>query len=48
MVVRLKVEKAFGFASAQVLDFADLYAGKRAATLSRKHPRDLFDVDGLC
>jgi hypothetical protein len=26
------------------LDFADLYAGKLAAALSRQHPRDLFDV----
>lgn len=38
------VEDAFGFASAQVLSFADLYAGKLAAALSRQHPRDLFDV----
>ncbi|MFJ1260740.1 nucleotidyl transferase AbiEii/AbiGii toxin family protein [Cupriavidus sp. CuC1] len=44
MVVRPKVEEAFGFASMQVLDFADLYAGKLAAALSRQHPRDLFDV----
>lgn len=44
MVVRLRVEEAFGFASAQVLDFADLYAGKPAAALSRQHPRDLSDV----
>lgn len=44
MVVRPRVEEAFGFASAQVLDFADLYAGKLAAALSRQHPRDLFDV----
>jgi predicted nucleotidyltransferase component of viral defense system len=44
MVVRPKVEEAFGFASVQVLDFADLYAGKLAAALSRQHPRDLFDV----
>jgi len=44
MVVRPKVEEAFGFASAQVLDFSDLYAGKLAAALSRQHPRDLFDV----
>ncbi|WP_101674418.1 nucleotidyl transferase AbiEii/AbiGii toxin family protein [Alloalcanivorax mobilis] len=44
MVVRPAVEEAFGFASAQVLDFADLYAGKLAAALSRQHPRDLFDV----
>lgn len=44
MVVRPRVEEAFGFASMQVLDFADLYAGKLAAALSRQHPRDLFDV----
>uniref|UniRef100_UPI003565A4DE nucleotidyl transferase AbiEii/AbiGii toxin family protein n=1 Tax=Halomonas sp. TaxID=1486246 RepID=UPI003565A4DE len=47
MVVRPKVEEAFGFASVQVLDFADLYAGKLAAALSRQHPRDLFDVGQL-
>ena len=44
MDVRPMVEEAFGFASAQVLSFADLYAGKLAAALSRQHPRDLFDV----
>ncbi len=44
MIVRPKVEEAFGFAEVQVLDFADLYAGKLAAALSRQHPRDLFDV----
>lgn len=44
MDVRPVVEEAFGFASAQVLSFADLYAGKLAAALSRQHPRDLFDV----
>jgi len=33
MVVRSRVEEAFGFASVQVLDFADLYAGKLAAAL---------------
>ncbi|MEJ0099373.1 MAG: nucleotidyl transferase AbiEii/AbiGii toxin family protein [Pseudomonadota bacterium] len=38
------VERAFGFAEMQVLDFADLYAGKLAAALSRQHPRDLFDL----
>jgi hypothetical protein len=27
MVVRPKMEEAFGFVPAQVLDFADLYAG---------------------
>ncbi len=44
MVVRPRVEEAFGFASVQVLNFADLYAGKLAAALSRQHPRDLFDI----
>lgn len=44
MVVRPRVEEAFGFASVQVLAFADLYAGKLAASLSRQHPRDLFDI----
>ncbi|MBD3894684.1 nucleotidyl transferase AbiEii/AbiGii toxin family protein [Halomonas sp. ML-15] len=44
MRVRPKVEEAFGFASVQVLDFADLYAGKLSAALSRQHPRDLFDI----
>ncbi|MCZ4323225.1 nucleotidyl transferase AbiEii/AbiGii toxin family protein [Pseudomonas anguilliseptica] len=44
MTVQPQVEEAFGFASAQVLDFADLYAGKMAAALSRQHPRDLFDI----
>jgi len=39
---RLSVD--IGFAEVQVLDFADLYAGKLAAALSRQHPRDLFDV----
>jgi predicted nucleotidyltransferase component of viral defense system len=47
MVVRPRVEEAFGFASVQVLNFADLYAGKLAAALSRQHPRDLFDVGSL-
>lgn len=47
MVVQPEVEQAFGFASTQVLDFADLYAGKLAAALSRQHPRDLFDIGFL-
>lgn len=38
------VERRFGSARMQVLDFRDLYAGKLAAALSRQHPRDLFDV----
>nr|WP_322941035.1 nucleotidyl transferase AbiEii/AbiGii toxin family protein [Pseudomonas sp. s4] len=44
MIVQPQVQEAFGFASIQVLDFADLYAGKMAAALSRQHPRDLFDI----
>ena len=44
MTVQPRVQAEFGFAQMQVLDFADLYAGKLAATLSRQHPRDLFDV----
>lgn len=44
MAVQQQVQEAFGFASIQVLDFADLYAGKMAAALSRQHPRDLFDI----
>lgn len=47
MTVRPMVEEAFGFASAQVVHFADLYAGKLAAALSRQNPRDLFDVQLL-
>lgn len=38
------VEQRFGSARVQVLHFADLYAGKIAAALSRQHPRDWFDV----
>ncbi|MDP1931609.1 MAG: nucleotidyl transferase AbiEii/AbiGii toxin family protein [Gammaproteobacteria bacterium] len=47
MTVRPMVEEAFGFASAQVVHFADLYAGKMAAALSRQNPRDLFDIQLL-
>jgi predicted nucleotidyltransferase component of viral defense system len=47
MTVQLSVERAFGFVEMQVLDFADLYAGKLAAALSRQHPRDLFDIQPL-
>lgn len=47
MHVSHQVEDAFGFATAQVLDFADLYAGKMAAALSRQHPRDLFDLGAM-
>lgn len=44
MDVTPAVERHFGSAQMQVLDFNDLYAGKLAAALSRQHPRDLFDV----
>lgn len=44
MTVQPAVEAEFGFAQAQVLHFADLYAGKLAAALSRQHPRDVFDM----
>lgn len=44
MDLRPAVERKFGSAQVQVLHFADLYAGKLAAALSRQHPRDWFDV----
>lgn len=44
MDLRPGVERQFGSAQVQVLHFADLYAGKLAAALSRQHPRDWFDV----
>ena len=47
LTVQPSVERAFGFVEMQVLDFADLYAGKLAAALSRQHPRDLFDIQPL-
>lgn len=47
MRVRPGVEQTFGFVEIQVLDFADLYAGKLSAALSRQHPRDLFDMQPL-
>ncbi|HSD16220.1 MAG TPA: nucleotidyl transferase AbiEii/AbiGii toxin family protein [Thermomonas sp.] len=47
MDLRPSVERKFGSAQVQVLDFADLYGGKLAATLSRQHPRDLFDIGVL-
>lgn len=40
-------EEAFGFAEMPVLSFADVYAGKAVAALSRQHPRDLFDIHRL-
>lgn len=47
MRVSSRVEDQFGFAEMQVLNFADLYAGKIMAALDRQHPRDLFDVRDL-
>lgn len=47
MDLRPSVERQFGSAQIQVLSFADLYAGKLAAALSRQHPRDLFDIGVL-
>jgi hypothetical protein len=47
MRIQPSVEREFGFAEMQVLDHADLYAGKMAAALSRQHPRDLFDMGRL-
>lgn len=41
------VEEQFGFASIQVVSFADLYAGKLVAALALQHPRHLFDVRDL-
>ncbi len=38
------VETEFGYASMQVVSFADLYAGKIVAALDRQHPRDFFDI----
>jgi predicted nucleotidyltransferase component of viral defense system len=37
-------EKAFGFATMNLLSFEDLFAGKICATLDRQHPRDLYDT----
>jgi predicted nucleotidyltransferase component of viral defense system len=45
--VSSRVEEEFGFATIQVVSFADLYAGKIVAALDRQHPRDLFDVRDL-
>ena len=47
MQLRPRAEAEFGFAQMQVLSFEDLYGGKLAATLSRQHPRDLFDILAL-
>ena len=37
----------YGYASMNLLDFTDIYAGKLCAALDRQHPRDLFDVHFL-
>lgn len=42
-----RTQETFGYASAPVVAFNDLYAGKLCAALSRQHPRDLFDVSIL-
>ncbi len=42
-----RTEAEFGFASIQVMSFADVYAGKICAALDRQHPRDLFDIKFL-
>lgn len=42
--VSAKVEEIYGYADAQVVSLADLYAGKLVAALDRQHPRDLYDV----
>ena len=42
--VSRKVQEMFGFASANLSSFEDIYAGKICAALDRQHPRDLFDV----
>ena len=47
MPVSPTVELEFGYAEIQVVNFADLYAGKLVAALDRQHPRDLFDVRDL-
>ena len=45
--VAAQVEDRFGYAEANMVSFADLYAGKLVAALDRQHPRDLFDVRDL-
>lgn len=45
--VSAATEARFGFAQAQLVSFADLYAGKIVAALDRQHPRDLFDAAQL-
>lgn len=38
------VTQQFGLLRMNVVSFEDVYAGKIAAALDRKHPRDLFDI----
>jgi predicted nucleotidyltransferase component of viral defense system len=45
--VSAKVEEQFGYAEMQVVNAADLFAGKIVAALDRQHPRDQFDVRDL-
>ena len=47
MSVSNVVEEEFGGATMQVVSFPDLYAGKIMASMTRQHPRDLYDVHGL-
>ncbi|MGI9251174.1 MAG: nucleotidyl transferase AbiEii/AbiGii toxin family protein [Pseudohongiellaceae bacterium] len=41
------VRSDFGFSENKILSFADIYAGKIVAALSRQHPRDFFDIHYL-
>jgi hypothetical protein len=45
--VSATTEGEIGYASTQVVSFADLYGGKIVAALDRQHPRDLFDAAQL-
>lgn len=47
MKVCKTIEEKYGFVSMQVVNLAELYAGKICAALDRQHPRDLFDVKYL-
>ena len=44
MITCDSVTKQFGLLKMNVVSFEDVYAGKVAAALDRKHPRDLFDI----
>lgn len=46
-VLAPKVQAEYGYARMNLLDAADIYAGKLCAALDRQHPRDLFDVHFL-